>query len=722
MEQMKNVFRKGMALLLAFLMAACVFGGTGIGARADELIDLSLTVHTLDKDQEYIDAEGGTAQLSVTRAALGDRVTVYASPKPGFKLFVIAYGEVMIYRDGVSGGTYSFTVSTTSSGSVIDYVTVVFIEESEISQANLGIRLPVPGDTNPDVNAGFPAVVTVEGGYGFEVSYATWNRPAGGTAAVMEEGQLFYAEIILSAKGGRVFAENCYVGLNDLVIEVKYLNDDRTKLTIRTGLVAVSSGYLWLGDVQVTPSNRSDILGDGGSASFDPATGVLTLENPDVSGNHNSYYQIYASGFDLTVRGSAELDGHYGAVTVSGGNLTLDADISAAGPFEAIYCSGDMRIIGGTIHTVTGALAIAAGGTVTITGGTVNADGWFSGIRAKDIVISGGTVNADGPQGAGIYVDHGKLLIDGGTVCATGREHGVRLEYAELEVRNTITSVVLEGEQKAIENVGGGHIVLGSGVKVSEPADAFVLDTNIMNSDGAFATRVVLLPTVSSGWRKNSRGWWYLNPDGTYPANQWKQINGKWYYFDAAGYMVTGWKQVGRFWYYLKDDCAMQTGWAEIGGSWYYFASNGNMATGWAKIGQDWYCFRESGKMVSGWLEDSGKWYYFKADGRMATGWVKDGGAWYYFNTYGSMATGWKQIGQDWYYFRSSGAMASGEWYDGYWLNADGTWTYPYKASWKQDSRGWRYTDTSGWAAKNTTVRIDGKAYTFDRDGYWVKP
>ena len=661
MEQMKNVFRKGMALLLAVLMAACVFGGTGIGARADEPVDLSLTVHTLDKDQEYIDAEGGTAQLSVTRAALGDRVTVYASPKPGFKLFVIAYGEVMIYRDGVSGGTYSFTVSTTSSGSVIEYVTVVFIEESEISQANLGIRLPVPGDTNPDVNAGFPAVVTVEGGYGFEVSYATWNRPAGGTAAVMEEGQLFYAEIILSAKGGRVFAENCYVGLNDLVIEVKYLNDDRTKLTIRTGLVAVSSGYLWLGDVQVTPSNRSDILGDG-SASFDPATGVLTLENPDVSGNHNSYYQIYASGFDLTVRGSAELDGHYGAVTVSGGNLTLDADISAAGPFEAIYCSGDMRIIGGTIHTVTGALAIAAGGTVTITGGTVNADGWFSGIRAKDIVISGGTVNADGPQGAGIYVDHGKLLIDGGTVCATGREHGVRLEYAELEVRNTITSVVLEGEQKAIENIGGGHIVLGSGVKVSEPADAFVLDTNIMNSDGAFATRVVLLPTVSSGWRKNSRGWWYLNPDGTYPANQWKQINGKWYYFDAAGYMVTGWKQVGRFWYYLKDDGAMQTGWAEIGGSWYYFTSEG------------------------------------------------------------AMATGWKQIGQDWYYFKASGAMASGEWYGGYWLNGDGTWTYPYKASWKQDSRGWRYTDTSGWAAKNTTVRIDGKAYTFDRDGYWVKP
>ncbi|MBQ9592428.1 MAG: hypothetical protein IJR36_00965, partial [Lachnospiraceae bacterium] len=84
----------------------------------------------------------------------------------------------------------------------------------------------------------------------------------------------------------------------------------------------------------------------------------------------------------------------------------------------------------------------------------------------------------------------------------------------------------------------------------------------------------------------------------------------------------------------------------------------------------------------------------------------------------GAMATGWKTIGGKTYYFKSGGAMAAKEWCGGYWLNADGTWTYKYKASWKKDSKGWYYQDTSGWYAKSTTIRIDDKMYTFDAKGY----
>jgi len=82
------------------------------------------------------------------------------------------------------------------------------------------------------------------------------------------------------------------------------------------------------------------------------------------------------------------------------------------------------------------------------------------------------------------------------------------------------------------------------------------------------------------------------------------------------------------------------------------------------------------------------------------------------------MVTGWKTISGKTYYFKSGGAMAAKEWCSGYWLNADGTWTYPYKAKWTHNSKGWWYGDTSGWYAKNVTIIIDGKSYTFDAQGY----
>ena len=50
--------------------------------------------------------------------------------------------------------------------------------------------------------------------------------------------------------------------------------------------------------------------------------------------------------------------------------------------------------------------------------------------------------------------------------------------------------------------------------------------------------------TAKEGWKKNSKGWWYQNADGSYPKNQWKTIGNKWYHFDATGYMQTGWMQL----------------------------------------------------------------------------------------------------------------------------------------------------------------------------------
>ena len=63
--------------------------------------------------------------------------------------------------------------------------------------------------------------------------------------------------------------------------------------------------------------------------------------------------------------------------------------------------------------------------------------------------------------------------------------------------------------------------------------------------------------TGSGRWVLDPNGWWFENPDRSYPANTWKMINGKWYYFNKSGYMKTGWVQTNGIWYYLGADGAM---------------------------------------------------------------------------------------------------------------------------------------------------------------------
>ena len=106
--------------------------------------------------------------------------------------------------------------------------------------------------------------------------------------------------------------------------------------------------------------------------------------------------------------------------------------------------------------------------------------------------------------------------------------------------------------------------------------------------------------------------------------------------------------------------------------------------------------------------------------------WVLKSGKKYYSLGNGSYAKGLKKISGKWYYFKTDGSMASNEWYKGCWLNKDGTWTYKAKGSWRGDKKGWKFTDTSGWYARNSWQKIDGASYFFKADGYmasneWAK-
>ena len=231
----------------------------------------------------------------------------------------------------------------------------------------------------------------------------------------------------------------------------------------------------------------------------------------------------------------------------------------------------------------------------------------------------------------------------------------------------------------------------------------------------------------------------YLAPDDgyefSYVFTDWT-INGteaeSRYYEDGSGILLLtryfpalqqlrGWVKEEGFWYYYNEDGTLATGWKKIKSVWYYFAADGEMQTGWQKINNKWYYFASSGAMQTGWQMINNKWYYFASSGEMQTGWKQINNKWYYFASGGSMITGWKQIDGVWYYFKSSGVMAAKEWCEGYYLNANGSWTYPYKASWKKNGKGWWFGDTSGWYAKSCTITIDSKFYTFNAAGYLVE-
>lgn len=101
-------------------------------------------------------------------------------------------------------------------------------------------------------------------------------------------------------------------------------------------------------------------------------------------------------------------------------------------------------------------------------------------------------------------------------------------------------------------------------------------------------------------WQRDAKGWWILNPDGTYPKAQWLLLNNRWYYFNQEGYMLTGWLFYNNAWYYFEEkeggeQGKMSVGWKEILGFWYYFSE---------EVGA------ENGKMRTGWQEVKGKWYY----------------------------------------------------------------------------------------------------------------
>ena len=193
---------------------------------------------------------------------------------------------------------------------------------------------------------------------------------------------------------------------------------------------------VWLGETQVTSENKDDILGDG-KASFDAETNTLTLNDPGISGYHDDS-KIYAEGIDLTIEGSATINGDDCGIEVRDGSLTLDGDFTISGTVDAI-AADKISITGGTVTaTGTEGTGIHAAGSISITGGTVDATGDTSAIWADGGISIAETHEITFPAGG--HLSESAKTIFGGD--------GVRASHAVIEPKTasyTVTYKVVNG-------------------------------------------------------------------------------------------------------------------------------------------------------------------------------------------------------------------------------------------------------------------------------------
>ena len=199
---------------------------------------------------------------------------------------------------------------------------------------------------------------------------------------------------------------------------------------------------LWVAGKQVTKSNQSDVLEDGGTVTYDPDTHTLTLNDADLTldgaaGVSSCIDSQLAE--ELTITGTATLSNADGILTE--GPLTLDnATLTLTGNINEDVGDDAIRA-GRSDEDIT-----IQNSTVTIAG--TNAEGNFFqyGIRCGNLIVANSTLNVKANSSA-IVAD--ELKASGaGTVITAETDSTDEDDYAlELEYLTRYDGLVLvEGE------------------------------------------------------------------------------------------------------------------------------------------------------------------------------------------------------------------------------------------------------------------------------------
>jgi glucan-binding repeat-containing protein len=226
------------------------------------------------------------------------------------------------------------------------------------------------------------------------------------------------------------------------------------------------------------------------------------------------------------------------------------------------------------------------------------------------------------------------------------------------------------------------------------------------------------------GLKKIGTSTYYFDATTGERKTGWQTINKKKYYFDPNKYtMKTGWQTINTKKYYFDPKTGeMKTGWQTISKKKYYFdTTSGEMKTGWQTISKKkYYLDPKTGEMKTGLQTISKKKYYLDPKtGAMKTGLQTISKKSYFFDAKtGEMKTGWQTISKKKYFFKTNGVMAKNEYIKGFYVNKSGVRSNKAKCTWRKDKKGKKYGNAKGWFAKGVTLTIDGKKYTFKKNGY----
>lgn len=161
---------------------------------------------------------------------------------------------------------------------------------------------------------------------------------------------------------------------------------------------------LWLGSTRVTSDNKDDILGDGGKAKYDPDTGTLALNDPDITGEWNK--SKISAMKDLTVKGSYHMTSPEADDGISAFlcDLTLSGDFTFMGKVTGIEAYDALTIASGSVKAVgENEYGIRSGSGMTI------------GENAQKVEFEGGTT---AHHGGNIILQGGQALTlpEGGSI------------------------------------------------------------------------------------------------------------------------------------------------------------------------------------------------------------------------------------------------------------------------------------------------------------------
>ena len=232
---------------------------------------------------------------------------------------------------------------------------------------------------------------------------------------------------------------------------------------------------------------------------------------------------------------------------------------------------------------------------------------------------------------------------------------------------------------------------------------------------------------------------YYVGSDGAYYRNRWIKYENKYYYTNSAGLIVkNAW--IGAYYlgsdgvmivnsftpdgYYVGADGAyLRNQKIEVDGKEYYLNAVGKVAKNqW--VG-DYFIDMNGNVVKNHWAGN----YWCGADGRyVKSSWVDDGR--YYVGPNGVYVTN-QWIGD--YYLNGAGLVTKNAWVGNYWCGSDGKYV---KSSWVDNNQyyvgangvyvpgrwvaygsRWCYYAGSVYA-KDITLNIGGRAYTFDSNGY----